>query len=78
MLYKSAKEGALLLVFLHPRTKIEEEDKQKYQVPVGGGFLCSASSFGSGLTPGFQVEDVVFALVCSSDNCCARFNQNRA
>lgn len=64
MLYKNAKEGALLLVFLHPRTKIEEEDKQKYQVPVGGGFLCSASSFGSGLTPGFQVEDVVCICTC--------------
>lgn len=81
MLYKSAKESALLLVFLHPRTKTEEEDRLllKYQVTE---WVVASSAISPTLVQGSRVAFRwrmwrMFALACLADSCCSGFNWNQ-
>ena len=81
MLYKSAKETALLLVFLHPHMKTEEEDRLplKYQVTewvAASSAMPPPLAQGSRMAFGWRMWHI-FALVCLADNCCSGFNWNQ-
>lgn len=80
MPYKSAKESALLLVFLHPCMKTEEDRLLlKYQVTE---WVVASSAISPTLVQGSRVAFRwrmwhMFALACLADSCSSGFNWNQ-
>jgi len=76
LLYKSAKERALLLVFLHPHRKSEEEHRLLLKHQVTEWVVVSSAApapLGSRMSFRWRMW-CVFAAVHLADSCCSGFS----